>query len=679
MKKLLLPLFAVLLLAGCGGGDTLTSIPASSASSGSSTSSANSSATASVAFVRIVSNVATMPSDGSSNATLTAFVSDANHNALDGVAVAFVASSGLISSGGTTSGGAVTATLKTAGDTSLRTITVSAVAGGIATSTTVQVVSASSTATVQLGSGTGASFRAGVLDMGVTGTLSAGGTTVITATLVQSDGSLYTGTTNVTFSSPCIAASTAAIQEGNTISTTTGSVSATYLAKGCTSDTVTAKATVGGSSLSATGTLTIAQAAIGSIIFVSATPSSIALKGAGSTSMPETSRVKFQVLDSQNSPVANSSVTFALNTNVGGVALTATSAISDSNGYVTAIVNSGTVATSVRVTATVSSSIATQSSNLTITTGLPTQNNFSLAFACSNVEGWNYDGVTTTATVHLSDRYNNPVPDGTAITFQAEGGQIGGQCATASGACTVTWTSADFRPSNGRVSVLATAIGEESFVDVNGNGKFDSADTFTDMGEPFEDDNENGSYTSGEPFKDFYNTGQANHLAGARDGADGFFNGICATSDSALCSSISNTAAIGLSKVIVMSGSGATINVNDAAYTDGVAPTTSFTPINFITTPAPALKTYYISVLDLHGNPLPAGTVVSITNSNGTLSGTTSFTIGCTAQSPYVYTAGTTLFLLNISKDTTSSTGTVTINVTTPKGTVTSLDIPVID
>ena len=34
----------------------------------------------------------------------------------------------------------------------------------------------------------------------------------------------------------------------------------------------------------------------------------------------------------------------------------------------------------------------------------------------------------------MSDRYNNPVPDGTAVTLNAEGGQIGGSCQTATNA-----------------------------------------------------------------------------------------------------------------------------------------------------------------------------------------------------------------------------------------------------
>ena len=114
-----------------------------------------------------------------------------------------------------------------------------------------------------------------------------------------------------------------------------------------------------------------------------------------------------------------------------------------------------------------------------MTTGIPTANSFSLAVGCFNIEGLDLDGVTTDVTARLGDRFQNPVPDGTAVTFTAEGGNILSQCttttnATEGGVCTVSYRSSNPRPTNGRVTLLAKAIGEESFVDANGNGAFDS-------------------------------------------------------------------------------------------------------------------------------------------------------------------------------------------------------------
>jgi hypothetical protein len=46
------------------------------------------------------------------------------------------------------------------------------------------------------------------------------------------------------------------------------------------------------------------------------------------------------------------------------------------------------------------------------------------------------------------------------------------------------------------------ANGEESLVDLNGNGVYDPGEPFIDMGEPCVDVNENGQWDPGEPFFD---------------------------------------------------------------------------------------------------------------------------------------------------------------------------------
>src|SRR5260221_11028009 len=108
----------------------------------------------------------------------------------------------------------------------------------------------------------------------------------------------------------------------------------------------------------------------------------------------------------------------------------------------------------------------------------------------------------TAVTARLSDRFQNPVPDGTAVTFHSLGGKIGAQCTTAttpmeSGVCSVNITSQAYRPVDGRVPILAMAIGEESFTDANGNGAFDVGEAFFDTSEAFEDDSESGPPAGG--------------------------------------------------------------------------------------------------------------------------------------------------------------------------------------
>jgi hypothetical protein len=130
--------------------------------------------------------------------------------------------------------------------------------------------------------------------------------------LVDQTGALYTTPTAITFSSPCAASNLATIvatpasggtPASPTVTTSTGTASATYVATGCSgSDVITASADANSQSLSATGTITVAQAAIGSIQFISATPPNITLKGVGSAGGSATSTVIFQVLDTSGGP-----------------------------------------------------------------------------------------------------------------------------------------------------------------------------------------------------------------------------------------------------------------------------------------------------------------------------------------------------------------------------------------
>ena len=92
-----------------------------------------------------------------------------------------------------------------------------------------------------------------------------------------------------------------------------------------------------------------------------------------------------------------------------------------------------------------------------------------LSVQTSNIEGWNYDNVTSALTIIASDRLGNPVPDGTAVNFVTQGAQITpASCTTTAGTCTTAFKSANSRQTDGRVSI-AYAIGEKSFVDGNYN------------------------------------------------------------------------------------------------------------------------------------------------------------------------------------------------------------------
>jgi hypothetical protein len=627
-----------------------------------------------VAALTVQSSSPQIPSDGSANATIVAMARDANNLLMAGVPVSFTATSGglAITKGITDSNGQAIAALNTAGDSTTRNITVTASAGGRTASTIVAVATSSASNTVNIGNGSGPSFQPSLLAVAVP-SLSAGGSTSLTVSVVRQDGTLYNSPVTLNFNSPCVAAGTAQIQPSATTTTTTGQATVTYVARGCAGpDLVTATTAVGSQSLSATGTVTVAAATIGSIVYVSANPTNIALKGTGDTARPETSTVVFRVQDSSAGPVAGAQVQFSLSTTVGGIALTSATATSDSQGNVQAVVNAGTVATPVTVSAKVTGvqGIGTQSTQLTISTGIPTAGSFSLAESCQNIEGLDYDGTIATVTARLADRFSNPVPNGTAVSFQAEGGSILPQCQTTTttnegGVCSVDFRSSNPRPSDGRVTVLATAIGEESFNDTNGNGIFDTGvDSFTDLGEPWLDVNESNTYNLGEPFYDFFNVGAE---LGVRNGPDGLFNGVLCAGAQCPTDPLKKSTGIGVRNVVILSGSTPVITLSGGA------------PLANRTMSPSSSITVDLWVRDVNGNPMPGSTRIAATTSGSGLGvgQPSSDTVPCSAQAAGLEVNGITRFQYVVTSGATLGTGTFTVTVTTPKGVVTRYSIQV--
>lgn len=508
------------------------------------------------------------------------------------------------------------------------------------------------TSTVEFGSGSGSNFQAGQLALG-TATLSAGGTTTVKATLVNSDGTPYTTPVSVGFVSNCVQQGFATLD--SPVNTINGAATSTYTAKGCSgNDIITATATVNGVQLTATGTVNVAPAALGAVQFVSADPQTIYYHGSG---LPETSRVTFEVKDSTGNPLPGENVDFTLSTEVGGIALSQASAKSGADGTVATVVEAGTALTPVRVQATVAdTNISTQSSALSISTGIADQDSVSVAPETDNPEAYNYDGITDKVTVRLADRFNNPVPDGTAVSFHTNAGSITPQCTTTGGACTVTWTSQNPRPATGVVNILAFAIGEESFTDKNGNGVFDAGDTFEDMGEPYEDDNNNGQYDPGEFFYDY-------NQDGVRNGPDGHYEGLQCEQNcgSAGIASGDFTTGIGMQTAIAMATSGADICVQQGGTAQCQPTPLTLTASDFT-----------LLVTDLHGLSMPVGTTVKLSGTNISIDpATSSFTVGnAVAAEPYPIQVG--------AKADTSKPASITVTVTSPDNVITTafIEIP---
>ena len=569
--------------------------------------------------------------------------------------------------------------------------------------------------------------------------ISAGGTSVISVSIIDDQGNLFTEPVDVNFSSSCVTQELATLS--SPITTANGIATSTYLATGCTGDDpINVTANAGGIALSASASINVLAADIGSIEFVSASPENIGILGSGIVSGSENSTVIFKVKDTDGNPYNNRIVNFSLNTNVGGIVLSQVQATTNAQGIVQTVVNSGTVPTTIRVIASTETLggeiVFTQSSLLVVSTGLPDQDSFSLARGEANPEAWNTDGIEVPVAVRMADAFNNPVPDGTAVNFTTEGGSIEASCTTDNGVCSVMWRSQSPRPAGklltrdfctladdanpaifcareplsnnknylgqeygGRASILATAIGEESFPDKNGNGRFDESeyalflglnvsDVPYDLKEAFVDHNEDGFYNPEETNAGTEVGGELEEFVdfnsnGVFDVQDAVYNGVlcgfndvtdpgtqtvnqhCANPDDEpdpTKKSEKVSTNVRGSTVIIMSGNSPFITLtgtNDAI----VSTSPNFDPSDTtLYIAGESTGSVSIIIADLHNQPMPAGTIVTFTSSVGSVVGTSSFTW------PSDGSNGGSSYGVAIKGEADPKSGVLEISVTTPLG-----------
>ena len=574
--------------------------------------------------------------------------------------------------------------------------------------------------------------------------LSAGGTGSLAVT-VLSGSSPFVPAQSVSFTSPCAAAGKALIS--SPVITVNGVASTSYTDKGCgATDTITATTRLGDASFSRAGDVTVLSAIAGQIAFVSALPQNIAVRGTGGPGRQETSTVTFKVLDKNGNPVAGVSVDFFVFSNTGtaagtgGLSLSPTTASSGADGSVSTVVAAGIVNTPVRISASLSAThpaVTSISDQLVVSTGIADQNSFSLSTKTFNVEGMNYDGcpspVGSMVRASLADHFNNPVPDGTAVSFTAEGGAIDASCLTGlvstqltngtvvtqkgiAGECSVRFCPASPRPVDGRVTILAYALGEESFADdpsiPNSINRFDPGESFQDLCEPFRSDKairdseanptvmdaKNGrscpSPAVGEPYIDTNGDGLHNRTG------DGKYNGVL-NMDPATQQTVINgrtpTVHVRASLVQVLSTSGAAITLLSVLpiQLDHCVDGTPF--VNGAKTIGMAVRDVNPTIFPgntLAGNILPAGTSIAITASNGRLLSDANFIVPNTNEP----SSAAWTYFVSLQSDAVQSgpaavpgsnqnylctnpvtSGLLTVKVTTPLGLVTTQAFSVTD
>lgn len=280
----------------------------------------------------------------------------------------------------------------------------------------------------------------------------------------------------------------------------------------CAGSNVTITASSVGVAVPVAGSIAVDAIQASNLQYVSAVPRLIYLASSGAATQ---ALVSFKVVDSTGNPVQNQPVELTLvnpnpaaGLNIGSLGNTSlVTQSTGSDGLVTVAVFSGDVPTAVKVKAQlpgVQSSIQTTSAELTVASGRAVQKAASISLSAFSIEGFDRDGELANVTFSLADRQGNPVPDGTEINFVTEVGgvMIPPTCVVTGGSsrCTSVFRSQGLRPGNGKVSILAYVPGEEDFVDLDFNNKYnqDGGDTFTDIGNAYRDDDENGVFTPGE-------------------------------------------------------------------------------------------------------------------------------------------------------------------------------------
>ncbi len=339
--------------------------------------------------------------------------------------------------------------------------------------------------------------------------------------------------------------------------------------------------------------------------FVSSDQTQIYIKDAGAL---DQAVLTFKVVSAGATAVPGAEVKFSIESNSYGHTLLNSSATSSAEGLVSVTVKSGALPGPIKVRAELvtNSAVFALSQDITVATSPPSQKFMSVTAEKYAIEGWGTDGIETSISVRIADQQGNPVQDGTVVNFTAEGGQVGRSCTTkienGISLCSVVFASQEYRPPDGRVSILAYLEGINAFVDNNSNNVFDSGDILEDMGDAFRDDDENGVYQAPEFLIPRGGTGAcANNRSSLPDGWP-YYPSRSGTCDGTIKTTVRQQI------VILLASSGALISSVDQDASNGLE--------------------FAVASLDHTALPMPAGTMVAV----AAVDGTPGNGIGCTVQ-----------------------------------------------
>ena len=450
MRKILtavLGIVVALLLASCGGGGGSAGTTGGGTSTGSGSSGSGSSTDAPTISIKLLdtTGAATSVITSSGPVTAKATVTSATGTPVSNTIVTFSTSQGFTNFAPTSAQVLTDANGVAEVTLSIVNLNIVETEGGSG-----DILTASATVGTTAVTGS-ASFSIGTSDVTLSivaptdnpHSLSAYGSTLIKANVLVNGAVYTTSPVVVNFTSPCVANGKATMATSAT--TVNGQAQVTYTDQGCSATDNVSISVAGAPAL--TETLNVAAPSAASIQFVSAQPAgdSIVIQGSGGNGRVETATLTFRALDTNGNALPNQAVNFALNsTQV--VTLNSASGVTDSSGDVVVTVTSGSLPTTFRVIATLANTtISAISDSVTVTTGQPVQVSVTIYDDTPNIEGWNYDNVTTNVNILLADINGNPVADGTPVLFTTNSGSIGsstnGGCLTTNGGCAVSFRS----------------------------------------------------------------------------------------------------------------------------------------------------------------------------------------------------------------------------------------------